>query len=276
MAGNIPTPKRRFPRLPIGKATAELGQQIWASPNFSANVINGTTQFIFSVPIQSACQKLALRKYEILFQDKKNKWIGALEKAHRDAQIKKETCIKYIDVGLYKLFSEALLILSQDTEGFTDDYTEVMREQTIRFREASPRLRGRKSTPDRAKRLAKRFDILLPRIQALRKLVDSLKRIGIDGEEALREKVEKTFKDDWISFIVTGAAFETLPNDSSHDGRDISSTLGGNWAAWQLTVGVIRYEEVARTDRPLSALTVYRTVMKERKFRSQALSGSAQ
>lgn len=263
--GIAPNDHRRFARLPVGREIAEQGRQVWKQPDFSVKETNGTTQFIFSVPIKSRFQKLAPRNYEILFRTKKTAWIDALERAYREAQSRKHKYLKNLDVGLYKLFSEALLILTTDIEGLTEDYAETMREEAIKFREAVPRSRGQKPAPKRLKRLAKRFKILLPRMRELHKFVKEQKKSGIDTEEGLREKVKEAFQDDWIPIVITGAAFQRLPSYAAQGGGEISSSLGGKWAPWQLTTGIIRCEEETLTHKALTATTVYKNVMQGRK-----------
>ena len=262
---SLPKALRRFPRLPVDKGVAELGQKIWTPPHFSVDELNGSTRFIFSVPIQSKFREQAPDEYRILFHAKKTTWKEALQKAYVNAPGKKP--IKdYINTVLYKLFCEALIILNTDTEGLGGDYTKFKEDFTANFRAASPRAPGRRFNPDKDQRdirLAERHAILHPRMKKLRKFIDLLKRSGIKDEDLLRERVGAEFEDEWISFVVNGGSFEMLLAGASDRGIIENASIAGTWAPWQLTLSVIRCEENACNPRQrLSLRTIYRAMMR--------------
>jgi hypothetical protein len=254
----------RFPRLPVHEKIAELGQKVWVPPHFSVEELDGATRFIFSVPIQSTFQKQAPDDYRILFHAKKTTWHEALQKAYVEASGKKP--IKdYINTVLYRLFCEALIILNTDASGLTGDYTKFKEDFVDKFRSASKRKAGRRPNYDkdkRATRLAERHATLLPRMGELRKFVNRLKQDGIDDENQIRLRVAAEFKDDWISFITDGTAFEMLLGDAIQGGIVRNATIAGKWAPWQLTVSVLRCEEKVRNPREsLSLITIFRAVI---------------
>lgn len=254
----------RFPRLPVDEKIAELGQKVWMPPRFSVVELKGTTRFIFSVPIQSRFQEQAPDDYRILFQAKKTTWKEALQRAYLEDPEKKP--IKdYINMVLYKLFCDALIILNTDTSGLTGDYTKFKEDFVGNFKKASKRKPGRRPKDRQDKRaihLAERHAILLPRMAELRKFVNHLKHSGIDDENQIRLRVAAEFKDDWIPFIIDGTAFEMLLGDALEGGIVKNVTIAGKWAPWQLTVSVIRCEEKARNPRkPMSLITLFRAIM---------------
>jgi hypothetical protein len=266
ISGSTPRPIWRFPRLPGDREVAELAQQVWRSPTFTAKDVHGMTQFIFSVPIRSGFKRQNPSIYRSLFKAKRVAWTSALEQAYPGTRSGKKLVKDYIDTLLYKLFYEALLILNTDTEGLTGDYTKFKKDFADNFRAASPRTPGRRSDPNKDKReirLAERYAILLLRMKELRKVVNLLKQSGISQENLVRERVVAEFKDDWITFVVSGAAFEMLLGGASQEGIVKNGSIAGRWAPWQLTLSVIRCEENARKSRkPVSLHTIRKAIMR--------------
>ena len=263
---------QRFSRLPVDREVAGLAQRVWKSPTFSAKDVNGTTQFIFSVPVQSQFRQKSPSVYRSLFEAKKTTWTSALENAYPETWIgrKRPKLLKdYINTLLYRLFYEGLLILNADTEGLTGDYAKFKSDFAVNFRAASPRTPGRPSRPDKdqtAIRLARRYAALLPQLKKLRNFVDRLKRNGVT-ENLLGVEVRKAFRDDWITFVTSGRVFEKLSGFSSRGGTEIAVTLGGKWAPWQATVGLIHCEEeTCDTNDGLSVVTIYKQIMAGKKL----------
>ena len=263
---SVPKIVHRFPRLPKDRRVAELAQQVWETPTFSAKEIDGTTQFIFTVPIQAAFKRQEPTIHRILFEAKTTKWTSAIEKAYPETRSGKKLIKEFIDTLLYKVFYEALLILNTDTDGLSGDYTKFKEEFTTNFRAASPRTPGRRPLPNKEQRdirLANRRAILHPRMQELREFVNRLKHSGISDENLVRENVSAMFKEDWLSFVIDGTAFEMLLGDASEGDTINKSHLTGKWAPWQLTLSVIRCEENANNPgRPLSLRTIQRMIMR--------------
>jgi hypothetical protein len=267
-AASIPTTIHRFARLPQHRRVAELAQQVWETPTFAAKEFDGTTQFIFTVPIQAAFKRQDPTIHRILFEAKTTKWTSAIEKAYPETRSGKKLIKEFIDTLLYKVFYEALLVLNTDTEGLAGDYTKFKQEFTGNFRAASPRTPGKRPIPNRAQleeRLARRYEALLPQLRELRTFVDRLTHSGMT-DSLLGMKVTAAFKGDWVSFAASGSAFERLPGALSRSVSEIATTLGGKWAPWQATVGVIRCEEAKRNPKnPLSVVSIYKMIMAGKK-----------
>jgi hypothetical protein len=259
MVDDVPTPQpRRFVRLPGRKDLAETIQRVWKNPDFSPREVNGATEFVFSVPIQLRFQEFAERDYEILFHSKNIRWVDALTLSYRKSRVQNA-----INTALYKVFSEAVLLLASDTSRLSEDYAEFKKNHPVEFRAAAPRVPGKQADRERGPRLANRFDVLLPRMQQLRKFVDDMQGDNANNATVLATRVGEAFQEDWCPAVVTGEAFKRLPTSQGHE---IASTLGGNWAPWQLTVGVIRWEEDIRLDKQFSSKTIYRIIGQARKL----------
>lgn len=275
MKGETPVLRiQRFPRLPLPKVVAELAQKAWKPPKFSAEESNGNTKFIFTVPIQSRFRRENSEIYKILFKRKKIKWIQALEKVYPEARRGKRIA-EFMDTLLYKLFSDALLILNTDTHGFVADHTPFKIKFSEDYQGATARRKGRRSNPRRAEidvRLWLRYDALHSQTENLRHFLDQMRREGIDDEEQLRRKVAAAFgKEGWTLYVTSGAAFERLPANSSLGTAVVSSSLGGRWAPWQLAVGIIRCQEGARNrGKMLSPWTIFKAIMHGKKLRSDS------
>lgn len=243
--GTAPKTVMRFSRRPKHKMVADLAQRVWTIPTFSAKNVNGETQFIFTVPVQSRFQQQSPRVYEILFEATKTSWTDALEKAYPETRSGKTKLIKdSIDTLLYRLFYEALLILGTDTEGLAGDYTKFKEDFTTYFRAAAPRTPGKRPIPNRdglAKNLASRYNAVLPRMRDLCKFANNLKQSGIDNDSLLM-RIEEAFKEDWIAFVTAGTAFEKVPPSATQNGIGVAT----KWVPWKCTVAVICCEEEKR------------------------------
>lgn len=78
-----PTPFKikRFLRLPKGTNVAELAISVWEVPTFSANEVNGVTNFVFSIPLRDKIRSHDEHIYRSLFESGGSDWTTALENA---------------------------------------------------------------------------------------------------------------------------------------------------------------------------------------------------
>jgi hypothetical protein len=274
----------RFPSLPKGYRVSELAKAAWQKPSFSATEADGITTFAFGVPLRDTLRSLDKNVYRSLFESGGPPWTAALETAYSSAHSGEKTAAEYIDTVLYTVFLEALKILIKDAKSLSTKYKEPYRtefEQSIEadvtdFTEKSPRESGRRRNKrkddETAIRLSERYKHLKPLVDNLRKLINKLRHDGIGDENMLHAELASAMTEyDWIRHVTSGMAFEELPPKAGYT-APVRSSLGKEWASWQLTVGIIRCEEAETTDRrhKPGVITIYRRIMRGRKLLKQS------
>jgi hypothetical protein len=276
----------RFPRLPKGKKVSELAKGTWTPPTFEATEIDGTTTFTFRVPTRERLRSLDKDIYRSLFESGAPAWTTALESAYSSAGSGKKSVAEFIDIALYKVFLDALKILIGDAKSLATKYEEPYHTKFVQGievdlaefaatsrRARGPKKRSQESNDKTAIRLYERYAFLKPLVGDLKKLVDKLKTSGIDDEGPLNADVASGMRDhEWIRHVTSGAAFLELPPTAGHTSAIRGTTLGEDWAPWQLTAGVIRAEEAEKTDsrhKALGVVTIYRRIMRGKKLLTQ-------
>jgi hypothetical protein len=283
-----PPPKiRRFPRLPEGIDMTKLAKSVWARPTFTAREVNGVTTFVFGISLRSKIRSHNRHVYNSLFKSGGPVWTAALQKAYISAHSGKKRVAEYIDTMLYTVFRDALQILMEDAKTLAKKndtsyrsfdgkdhpalLPKIVENEAIIFALTSHREKGRKRTRPvdmtRPIRLAKRQATLEPQVNLLRQAVDAIKAKGVKDENTMQTEIGVAFKEyDWINHVVKGHAFLDLPQNGS-DTTTTQSSLGGEWAPWQLTMGILACEEkIHHRGRPLGVMAILKMVTQGKKL----------
>jgi hypothetical protein len=244
-------PIQRFRRNPTASDVGELAKRIWKRPKFRVLQTSRATEFVFRLRfnIHKKIRKKQLASYLLLFKrygDRRNQKTlrRALKQAYRSGHYASVRLRDQADRVLFRVLVEALTILFEEAKqsppykGFLTDDIKAVLEAAKRKRRPPDSERG-----PRAKRMAQRYNELLPKVRLLRQFVGG--HAQRSNEVILREAVKRNFPDEWIQAVISGAALKSLPEIPGRSESNV--TLGGlNWTPRQLTVGIIRCEEHER------------------------------
>jgi hypothetical protein len=245
-------PIQRFPRYPTAGDIGNMAKRIWKRPKFKFRQTHDSTEFIFTLPfnVPKKIKKKAPALYYLLFDPKRTPFGKILVQAYRAAYSERTNKARDLcDRALYKVFAESLAILFEEadrTEGLYKGYKSNLLGDAAVVREAAKRKRRPPDSERRAlaKRIAKRYGELFPKVKELWKFIrDSPLRFD---ESKLREAVEQSFPHEWIKELTKGIALENLPEIPGHP--NATESLGKlEWSPRQLAVGIIWCEERRRS-----------------------------
>lgn len=244
-------PIQRFPRYPTADDIGNLAKKIWKRPKFRVRQTHDSTEFIFSLGfnVPKKIKDKEQPSYYLLFDPKRTAFGKALIQAYREAYSGKNKARDLCERALYRVFAESMAILFEEAyrnKGLYKGYKGNLLGDATVVREAAKRKRR---PPDserkrRAKRIAKRYEQLLPKVKKLRAFVRDYPLPS--DEPKLLEAVEASFSEEWIGLVIRGGALTSLPTVPGHSNR--AESLGSlTWTSRQLAVAIIWCEH--RDDR---------------------------
>jgi hypothetical protein len=161
-----------------------------------------------------------------------------------------------IPSALHAVFQVAIFDIFKKGKKSTDEYAIYLKGGRKSYSEqARPRRRPDNSFRDeRAKRIARRYEFLFPRVAKIRKFIERNRNVLYETD--LHTAVEKEFPTPWIRHVTQGAALQELPNVPRHEHKNLGTTLDSqneahdapslaslDWTVRQLTAAIITCEE---------------------------------
>lgn len=243
-------PLKRLPRYPTANDIGGLARKIWKRPKFRVGLPSNTTEFIFSLgfSIPKKVKNHHLAFHSLLFDPKRSAWSRALNRSYKEARQGSQRVRDVSERMLFKVFAQALAILFEEArlsegpyKGFIEGDAQAVLETAKRRRR--PPDRARKTC---AKRMAERYDSLLPEVKALLKFITCPAQRVKNTNVA--QVVGEQFSQEWVKHVTEGIALQNLPLIAGHDNRT-ECLMELKCTARQLTVGIIFAEERQRNPK---------------------------
>lgn len=241
-------PPQRFPRVPEGIETAELGKRAWTPPEFEARQTKNATEFVFRLPFSKEFRKENLGLYRALFERKGASWARAVKRAYSLSYSGEKPIYQAFNTLLYTVFTDALAIQLVEGEVLGSQYVPWVMSESEKFRNVAPRKGGLpKRNEQRAIDLAIRYGELLGKTQQLRQLTRSSAKKS--DQKTLEDEVNKI-----LPFDLIRRALAALLASSSR-AISMETLMEVKWAPWKLALRIMECEE-ADKDKRLAIATI--------------------
>jgi hypothetical protein len=234
----------RLPRIPTAKLAGKVTRDIWQSPEFSVRPIDGTTEFVNTLPflIPEKVRELEPATFKMLFSSQRVDMKQHLEAAYSVAKYKGKPVCQLIPNALRKVIEVAMTEIFMKAKKSPDPYAKYLKGGRKAFAEEARARRVPQEAlrNERAKRLARRSEKLTGPVIELREFVKAYP--NRTNEAKLKLAVEKKFPTRWAKLVTRGKALQNLPAIAGYVRR--AETLGAlDWTARQLRIGIITCEE---------------------------------
>jgi hypothetical protein len=218
--------------------------------------------FKFEGSVTRALRNEHPKLYRILFEPKKSKsWTDILMLAyHSEASGQdKKTVKQWLRFWLNRIFVNAFdVLLSRAAfENLSQEDKDYVEKEIAIHRKFLRRKSGRRKSNRRqeqdAIRFARRHSQLIPQVRMLEAFVSKRR---LDDEKGLGQAAENQFQFEWLHHVIKGEALKHLPTINNNP-ASATSMLNGNWAPWQLSVGILYCEE----EKHLEPNTIYKYIL---------------